>query len=273
MGKTAVIPLEGERGVPVCPSRVWDVKVISYCGSYGKLQRPWAETCDQHATSYDCKQIRWVPIIQFFLASPTALLTPALEWSRNPGWGGGFCYPLCLLPRVEFVKLASEEADVVNPGPRLPRLLTPRVCREAFQHAVSGDFYANQYTKAFLRSLPAPGGPQTPGLASAEVPGEEGAALSGEQANLDVRIHGAEPFEIQSHHGSVFIDCLSLLQALGQFMAWGKADLKKQKQKHELGDRGLVGTTDEQQKQKSKVVDCCHGGAWGPWEHEGGNET
>lgn len=62
---------------------------------------------------------------------------------------------LCLLPRVEFVKLASEEADVVNLGQGFPDFSPPEFAVEAFQHAISGDFMLNQYTKAFV-SLPAP---------------------------------------------------------------------------------------------------------------------
>lgn len=68
---------------------------------------------------------------------------------------------LCLLPRVEFVKLASEEADVVNFGEGFPDFSPPEFAVEAFQHAVSGDFMLNQYTKAFV-SLPAPLGAPRP---------------------------------------------------------------------------------------------------------------
>ncbi|KAF4016737.1 hypothetical protein G4228_008219 [Cervus hanglu yarkandensis] len=52
-------------------------------------------------------------------------------------------------PWVEFVKLASEEADVVNLGQGFPDFSPPEFAVEAFQHAVSGDFMLNQYTKAF----------------------------------------------------------------------------------------------------------------------------
>ncbi|KAB0407087.1 hypothetical protein E2I00_004243 [Balaenoptera physalus] len=52
------------------------------------------------------------------------------------------------LARVEFVKLASE-ADVVNLGQGFPDFPPPDFAVEAFQHAVSGDFMLNQYTKAF----------------------------------------------------------------------------------------------------------------------------
>lgn len=55
---------------------------------------------------------------------------------------------------MEFVKLASE-ADVVNLGQGFPDFAPPDFAVEAFQHAVSGDFMLNQYTKAFV-SLPAP---------------------------------------------------------------------------------------------------------------------
>uniref|UniRef100_A0A8D1YZF8 Kynurenine--oxoglutarate transaminase 1 n=1 Tax=Sus scrofa TaxID=9823 RepID=A0A8D1YZF8_PIG len=51
-------------------------------------------------------------------------------------------------PWVEFVKLASE-ADVVNLGQGFPDFPPPDFALEAFQHAVSGDFMLNQYTKAF----------------------------------------------------------------------------------------------------------------------------
>ncbi|XP_065735838.1 kynurenine--oxoglutarate transaminase 1 isoform X2 [Phocoena phocoena] len=51
-------------------------------------------------------------------------------------------------PWVEFVKLASE-ADVVNLGQGFPDFPPPDFAVEAFQHAVSGDFMLNQYTKAF----------------------------------------------------------------------------------------------------------------------------
>ena len=56
---------------------------------------------------------------------------------------------------MEFVKLASEEADVVNLGQGFPDFSPPEFAVEAFQHAVSGDFMLNQYTRAFV-SLPAP---------------------------------------------------------------------------------------------------------------------
>uniref|UniRef100_A0A5G2QJ22 Kynurenine--oxoglutarate transaminase 1 n=3 Tax=Sus scrofa TaxID=9823 RepID=A0A5G2QJ22_PIG len=52
-------------------------------------------------------------------------------------------------PWVEFVKLASE-ADVVNLGQGFPDFPPPDFALEAFQHAVSGDFMLNQYTKAFV---------------------------------------------------------------------------------------------------------------------------
>ena len=75
----------------------------------------------------------------------------------------GLVPTLCLLPRVEFVKLASE-ADVVNLGQGFPDFPPPDFAVEAFQHAVSGDFMLNQYTKAFV-SLPAPlGGSLDTGL-------------------------------------------------------------------------------------------------------------
>ncbi|XP_060010135.1 kynurenine--oxoglutarate transaminase 1 isoform X2 [Lagenorhynchus albirostris] len=51
-------------------------------------------------------------------------------------------------PWVEFVTLASE-ADVVNLGQGFPDFAPPDFAVEAFQHAVSGDFMLNQYTKAF----------------------------------------------------------------------------------------------------------------------------
>ncbi|XP_073872422.1 kynurenine--oxoglutarate transaminase 1 isoform X4 [Macaca fascicularis] len=51
-------------------------------------------------------------------------------------------------PWVEFVKLASEH-DVVNLGQGFPDFPPPGFAVEAFQHAVSGDFMLNQYTKAF----------------------------------------------------------------------------------------------------------------------------
>ncbi|XP_027391811.1 kynurenine--oxoglutarate transaminase 1 isoform X3 [Bos indicus x Bos taurus] len=53
-------------------------------------------------------------------------------------------------PWVEFVQLASEEADVVNLGQGFPDFSPPEFAVEAFQHAVSGDFMLNQYTKAFV---------------------------------------------------------------------------------------------------------------------------
>ncbi|XP_068836856.1 kynurenine--oxoglutarate transaminase 1 isoform X2 [Capricornis sumatraensis] len=53
-------------------------------------------------------------------------------------------------PWVEFVKLASEEADVVNLGQGFPDFSPPEFAVEAFQHATSGDFMLNQYTKAFV---------------------------------------------------------------------------------------------------------------------------
>ncbi|XP_061289761.1 kynurenine--oxoglutarate transaminase 1 isoform X4 [Bos javanicus] len=52
-------------------------------------------------------------------------------------------------PWVEFVQLASEEVDVVNLGQGFPDFSPPEFAVEAFQHAVSGDFMLNQYTKAF----------------------------------------------------------------------------------------------------------------------------
>uniref|UniRef100_Q16773-3 Isoform 3 of Kynurenine--oxoglutarate transaminase 1 n=1 Tax=Homo sapiens TaxID=9606 RepID=Q16773-3 len=51
-------------------------------------------------------------------------------------------------PWVEFVKLASEH-DVVNLGQGFPDFPPPDFAVEAFQHAVSGDFMLNQYTKTF----------------------------------------------------------------------------------------------------------------------------
>ncbi|KAI2554198.1 kynurenine aminotransferase 1, partial [Homo sapiens] len=58
-------------------------------------------------------------------------------------------------PWVEFVKLASEH-DVVNLGQGFPDFPPPDFAVEAFQHAVSGDFMLNQYTKTFV-SLCYPG--------------------------------------------------------------------------------------------------------------------
>uniref|UniRef100_A0A2K5EKK4 Kynurenine--oxoglutarate transaminase 1 n=1 Tax=Aotus nancymaae TaxID=37293 RepID=A0A2K5EKK4_AOTNA len=52
-------------------------------------------------------------------------------------------------PWVEFIKLASEH-DVVNLGQGFPDFPPPDFAVEAFQHAVSGDFMLNQYTKAFV---------------------------------------------------------------------------------------------------------------------------
>ncbi|PNI68991.1 KYAT1 isoform 6 [Pan troglodytes] len=52
-------------------------------------------------------------------------------------------------PWVEFVKLASEH-DVVNLGQGFPDFPPPEFAVEAFQHAVSGDFMLNQYTKTFV---------------------------------------------------------------------------------------------------------------------------
>lgn len=54
---------------------------------------------------------------------------------------------------MEFTELASKN-DVVNLGQGFPDLPPPDFVSEAFQHAVSGDFMLNQYTKAFV-SLPA----------------------------------------------------------------------------------------------------------------------
>ncbi|XP_060267711.1 kynurenine--oxoglutarate transaminase 1 isoform X11 [Ovis aries] len=86
---------------------------------------------------------------------------------RSPGWQLTPCSLCCLQltmakrlqarrldgidhnPWVEFVKLASEEADVVNLGQGFPDFSPPEFAVEAFQHAVSGDFMLNQYTKAF----------------------------------------------------------------------------------------------------------------------------
>ncbi|XP_078185246.1 kynurenine--oxoglutarate transaminase 1 isoform X6 [Callithrix jacchus] len=51
-------------------------------------------------------------------------------------------------PWVEFVKLASDH-DVVNLGQGFPDFPPPDFAMKAFQHAVSGDFMLNQYTKAF----------------------------------------------------------------------------------------------------------------------------
>lgn len=80
---------------------------------------------------------------------------PGIEQKSRLGWRVLLVPTLCLLPRVEFVKLASEEADVVNLGQGFPDFSPPEFAVEAFQHAVSGDFMLNQYTKAFV-SLPAP---------------------------------------------------------------------------------------------------------------------
>ncbi|PNI68992.1 KYAT1 isoform 8 [Pan troglodytes] len=55
-------------------------------------------------------------------------------------------------PWVEFVKLASEH-DVVNLGQGFPDFPPPEFAVEAFQHAVSGDFMLNQYTKTFGLTL------------------------------------------------------------------------------------------------------------------------
>uniref|UniRef100_A0A8C3WG87 Kynurenine--oxoglutarate transaminase 1 n=1 Tax=Catagonus wagneri TaxID=51154 RepID=A0A8C3WG87_9CETA len=52
-------------------------------------------------------------------------------------------------PWVEFLKLASE-FDVVNLGQGFPDFPPPDFALEALQHAVSGDFMLNQYTKAFV---------------------------------------------------------------------------------------------------------------------------
>ncbi|KAK1334074.1 hypothetical protein QTO34_005074 [Cnephaeus nilssonii] len=51
-------------------------------------------------------------------------------------------------PWVEFTKLASEY-DAVNLGQGFPDFPPPDFAVEAFQHAVSGDFMLNQYTRAF----------------------------------------------------------------------------------------------------------------------------
>ncbi|XP_023586552.1 kynurenine--oxoglutarate transaminase 1 isoform X4 [Trichechus manatus latirostris] len=51
-------------------------------------------------------------------------------------------------PWVEFIKLASEN-ETVNLGQGFPDFAPPDFAMEAFQHAVSGDFMLNQYTKAF----------------------------------------------------------------------------------------------------------------------------
>lgn len=85
------------------------------------------------------------------------------------GWRGGLMPTLHLLPRVVFTKLASE-CDAVNLGQGFPDFPPPDFAVEAFQHAVSGDFMLNQYTRAFV-SLPAPLGPWT----QASALGEEGA--------------------------------------------------------------------------------------------------
>ncbi|XP_059747297.1 kynurenine--oxoglutarate transaminase 1 isoform X5 [Bos taurus] len=73
---------------------------------------------------------------------------PGMEQKSRLGWRV-LLPTLCLLPRVEFVQLASEEADVVNLGQGFPDFSPPEFAVEAFQHAVSGDFMLNQYTKAF----------------------------------------------------------------------------------------------------------------------------
>lgn len=74
---------------------------------------------------------------------------PGRERKCRSGWRGGLVPTVRLLPRVEFVKLASE-ADVVNLGQGFPDFPPPDFALEAFQHAVSGDFMLNQYTKAFV---------------------------------------------------------------------------------------------------------------------------
>ena len=122
----------------------------------GKLQRPWAETCDQHATSYDRKQIRMGANYPVFLEQAKLPCSPCPGMEQKSRlWWRILLPTLCLLPRVEFVKLASEEADVVNLGQGFPDFSPPEFAVEAFQHAISGDFMLNQYTKAFV-SLPAP---------------------------------------------------------------------------------------------------------------------
>lgn len=157
----------------------------------GKLQSPWTETCDQHTTSYDRKQIRMGANYPVFLEQAQLPCSPCPGMEQK---SRVLLPTLCLLPRVEFVKLASEEADVVNLGQGFPDFSPPEFAVEAFQHAVSGDFMLNQYTKAFV-SLPAPlGAPRHGSLQRSQ--GRKGqAALSGEQANLDVRVHGAEPLK------------------------------------------------------------------------------
>lgn len=78
------------------------------------------------------------------------------------GCRDGLVPTLHLLPRVEFTKLASE-CDAVNLGQGFPDFPPPDFAVEAFQHAVSGDFMLNQYTKAFV-SLPVPPGPVDTGF-------------------------------------------------------------------------------------------------------------
>ncbi|KAM9641976.1 kynurenine--oxoglutarate transaminase 1 isoform 1-T1 [Trichechus inunguis] len=82
-----------------------------------------------------------------FLEQGLCLPYPALKASRSPGWDG-LLPTLCLSLRVEFIKLASEN-ETVNLGQGFPDFAPPDFAMEAFQHAVSGDFMLNQYTKAF----------------------------------------------------------------------------------------------------------------------------
>lgn len=142
---------------------------------------------------------------------------------------------------MEFVKLASE-ADVVNLGQGFPDFPPPDFAVEAFQHAVSGDFMLNQYTKAFV-SLPAPlGGPWT--WASEEVPGEDGADLFGQQAHLSVRVHGAESREFSL----AMVQCsltVSFVPVPGTVHGLGERQIKK----HEPGAHSLVGKADQNPKQ------------------------
>lgn len=49
---------------------------------------------------------------------------------------------------MEYTQLAAEH-DVVNLGQGFPDFAPPAFAVEAFQHALSGDFMLNQYTKAF----------------------------------------------------------------------------------------------------------------------------
>lgn len=99
---------------------------------------------------------------------------------------------LHLFPRVEFIKLSSED-DIVNLGQGFPDFPPPAFAVEAFQHAVSGDFMLNQYTTAFV-SLPTP--PGAPGHKPLGGPGGGRSRPFWAQALLGVRVHGAEPREL-----------------------------------------------------------------------------